>query len=133
MPLRRFCIRRYIVYEDPTLDSCCSGRSNFWPVEVARSVYLFCLSFQSDKLVLPGSRRNIIGLLAFTLNIPPAKNSCGHFTFMPCRKSASLCVQSTDQEISPGRNAIYAHAQDFPVSDELLLANLKAFVPQPLK
>jgi hypothetical protein len=27
-------------------------------------------------------------------------------------------VQSTDQEKSPARNAIYAHAQDFAVSDD---------------
>jgi hypothetical protein len=36
----------------------------------------------------------------------------------------------------PGENpcweSIYAHAQDFAVSDELLLTILKAFVPQPL-
>jgi hypothetical protein len=29
-------------------------------------------------------------------------------------------------------NAIYAHAQDFPAGDELLLAILKAFIPHPL-
>jgi hypothetical protein len=29
-------------------------------------------------------------------------------------------------------NAIYAHAQDFAAGDELLLAILKAFIPQPL-
>jgi hypothetical protein len=33
---------------------------------------------------------------------------------------------------NPARNATYAHAQDFAASDELLLAILKAFVPQPL-
>jgi hypothetical protein len=27
---------------------------------------------------------------------------------------------------------MYAHAQDFAASDELLLAILKAFIPQPL-
>jgi hypothetical protein len=35
------------------------------------------------------------------------------------------------QEKIPARN-IYAHAQDFSASDELLLAILKAFIPQPL-
>jgi hypothetical protein len=30
------------------------------------------------------------------------------------------------------RNAIYAHAQDFSAGDELLLAILKAFIPQEL-
>jgi hypothetical protein len=29
-------------------------------------------------------------------------------------------------------NAIYAHAQDFWAGNELLLAILKAFIPQPL-
>jgi hypothetical protein len=32
----------------------------------------------------------------------------------------------------PGRHSIYAHAQDFAMSDELLLAMPKAFVPQQL-
>jgi hypothetical protein len=32
----------------------------------------------------------------------------------------------------PASNAIYAHAQDFSASDELLLAILKAFIPLPL-
>jgi hypothetical protein len=36
------------------------------------------------------------------------------------------------QEKIPARNAINAHAQDFAASDELLLAILKAFIPQPL-
>jgi hypothetical protein len=39
---------------------------------------------------------------------------------------------STGQEKVPATNSIYAHAQDFTVSDELLLAILKAFIPQPL-
>jgi hypothetical protein len=37
---------------------------------------------------------------------------------------------SAYQEKIPARNAIYAHAQDFAASDELLLAILKAFIPQ---
>jgi hypothetical protein len=41
-------------------------------------------------------------------------------------------VLSAYQEKIPARNAIYAHAQDFAASDELLLAILKAFIPQPL-
>jgi hypothetical protein len=41
-------------------------------------------------------------------------------------------VLSAYQEKIPARNAIYAHAQDFEASDELLLAILKAFIPQPL-
>jgi hypothetical protein len=32
----------------------------------------------------------------------------------------------------PARNAIYAQTQDFSAGDELLLAILKAFIPQPL-
>jgi hypothetical protein len=43
-----------------------------------------------------------------------------------------LEILSAYQEKIPARNAIYAHAQDFAMSDELLLANLKAFIPQPL-
>jgi hypothetical protein len=39
---------------------------------------------------------------------------------------------SAYQEKIPAWNAIYARAQDFAVSDELLLAILKAFIPQPL-
>jgi hypothetical protein len=46
--------------------------------------------------------------------------------------SMNLCVQSADQEIIPASNAIYAHAQDFSAGDELLLAIMKAFIPQPL-
>jgi hypothetical protein len=45
---------------------------------------------------------------------------------------AQLCVLSEYQEKIPARNAIYAHAQDFSAGDELLLAILKAFIPQPL-
>jgi hypothetical protein len=41
-------------------------------------------------------------------------------------------VLSTYQKKIPARNAIYAHAQDFAAGDELLLAILKAFIPQPL-
>jgi hypothetical protein len=41
-------------------------------------------------------------------------------------------VLSAYQEKIPSRNAIYAHAQDFAASDELLLAILKAFFPQLL-
>jgi hypothetical protein len=41
-------------------------------------------------------------------------------------------VLSAYQEKIPARNAIYAHAQDFSAGDELLLAILKAFIPQPL-
>jgi hypothetical protein len=44
----------------------------------------------------------------------------------------ALIKQSTDQEKIPSRNSIYAHEQDFTMSDELLLAILKAFVPQQL-
>jgi hypothetical protein len=44
----------------------------------------------------------------------------------------SLYLQSAYEEKIPARNAIYAHAQDFAASDELLLAILKAFIPQPL-
>jgi hypothetical protein len=39
---------------------------------------------------------------------------------------------SAYQEKIPARNAIYAHAQDFAASDELLVAILKAFILQPL-
>jgi hypothetical protein len=39
-------------------------------------------------------------------------------------------VLSTYQKKIPARNAIYA--QDFSAGDELLLAILKAFIPQPL-
>jgi hypothetical protein len=41
-------------------------------------------------------------------------------------------VLSAYQEKIPARNAIYAHAQDFAASDELLLAILKVFIPLPL-
>jgi hypothetical protein len=41
-------------------------------------------------------------------------------------------ILSAYQEKIPASNAIYAHAQVFAVSDELLLAILKAFIPQPL-
>jgi hypothetical protein len=41
-------------------------------------------------------------------------------------------VQSAYREKIPARKAIYAHAQDFSAGDVLLLAILKAFIPQPL-
>jgi hypothetical protein len=44
----------------------------------------------------------------------------------------SYTVLSAYREKIPARNAIYAHAQDFSASDELVLAILKAFIPQPL-
>jgi hypothetical protein len=44
----------------------------------------------------------------------------------------ALTLLSAYQEKIPARNEIYAHAQDFASSDELLLAILKAFIPQPL-
>jgi hypothetical protein len=54
------------------------------------------------------------------------------------RRRVTACPQtepellSAYQEKIPARNAIYAHAQDFLAGDELLLAILKAFIPQPL-
>jgi hypothetical protein len=39
-------------------------------------------------------------------------------------------VQSTNHKKIPARNFIYVHAQHYAMSDELLLAILKAFVPQ---
>jgi ABC-type ATPase with predicted acetyltransferase domain len=45
------------------------------------------------------------------------------------RKSGLTKVLSAYQEKIPARNAIYAHAQDFSASDELLLAILKTFMP----
>jgi hypothetical protein len=47
---------------------------------------------------------------------------------MECKKNSLF----TGHEKIPARNSIYAHAQDFAVSDELLLAILKAFLLQPL-
>jgi hypothetical protein len=38
---------------------------------------------------------------------------------------------SAYQEKLPVRNAIHAHAQDFSAGNELLLAILKEFIPQP--
>jgi hypothetical protein len=43
-----------------------------------------------------------------------------------------LQILSAQQEKICARNAIYAHAQNLAASDELLLAILKAFFPQPL-
>jgi len=37
---------------------------------------------------------------------------------------------STDHEKIAARNSIYAHAQDFAISDELLLVIVKAFISQ---
>jgi hypothetical protein len=48
------------------------------------------------------------------------------------RQSTSTRVLSAYQEKIPSRNAIYAHVQDFSAGDELLLAILKAFIPQPV-
>jgi hypothetical protein len=45
---------------------------------------------------------------------------------------STICVLSAYQEKIAARNAIYAHAQDFAASDELLLAILKEFIPQPV-
>jgi hypothetical protein len=50
----------------------------------------------------------------------------------PLTFSDQRYVLSAYKEKIPARNAIYAHAQDFAASDELLLAILKAFIPQPL-
>jgi hypothetical protein len=44
----------------------------------------------------------------------------------------SISVLFAYQEKISARNAIYAHAQDFSAGDELLLAILKAFIPQQL-
>jgi hypothetical protein len=41
-----------------------------------------------------------------------------------------LNLQSTDHEKIPARNSIYAHKQGSAMSDNFLLAILKAFVPQ---
>jgi hypothetical protein len=54
----------------------------------------------------------------------------------PSRRSAldvmTKRILSAYQEKIPARNATYAHAQDFSAGDELLLAILKAFIPQSL-
>jgi hypothetical protein len=41
-------------------------------------------------------------------------------------------VLSAYQDKIPARYVVYAHAQDIAASDELLLAIMKAFIPQPL-
>jgi hypothetical protein len=41
-------------------------------------------------------------------------------------------VLSAYQEKIPPRNAVYAHTQGFSAGNKLLLAILKAFIPQPL-
>jgi hypothetical protein len=41
-----------------------------------------------------------------------------------------IMMYSPDHEKIPARNSIYAHAWNFAMSDELLLAILKAFIPQ---
>jgi hypothetical protein len=57
---------------------------------------------------------------------------CSHYCyFVHCVDARRCKVQSAHQEKIPARNAMYAHAQDFAASDELLLAILKAFIPQP--
>jgi hypothetical protein len=43
----------------------------------------------------------------------------------------SVLLSAYEEKI-PAKNAIYAHAQVFAASDELLLAILKTFIPQPL-
>jgi hypothetical protein len=43
-----------------------------------------------------------------------------------------LDIESAHQEKIPARNAMYAQEQDFAASDDLLLAILKAFIPQLL-
>jgi hypothetical protein len=64
------------------------------------------------------------------------KNSAGRcFLALESNGKTILCrgkekVLSAYQEKIPARNAIYAHAQDFSARDELLLAILKAFIPQ---
>jgi hypothetical protein len=54
------------------------------------------------------------------------------YTAAQQNRSDKMYLLSTGQEKISARKSIYAHAQDFEVSDELLLAILKAFVPQPL-
>jgi hypothetical protein len=46
--------------------------------------------------------------------------------------SSKRYLLSAYQEKIPAGNAIYAHAQDYLADDELLLAILKAIIPQPL-
>jgi hypothetical protein len=48
------------------------------------------------------------------------------------KEKLSIKLLSAYQEKIPARNAIYAHAQDFEASNELLLSILKAFITQPL-
>jgi hypothetical protein len=54
-----------------------------------------------------------------------------HFTWQYNPEDSSELLSAYQEKI-PARNSIYAHAQDFATSDELLLAILKAFIPQPL-
>jgi hypothetical protein len=67
-----------------------------------------------------------------------------HKQWFNCRRSGAssdnltlYCDQSinqlpTDHDIIPSRNSVYAHAQDFATSNELLLAILKVSVPSQM-
>jgi hypothetical protein len=66
-------------------------------------------------------------------NSQSISTSCSpHTQATGCAHQSAVQVLSAYQEKIPAWNAIYAHAQDFSASDELLLAILKAFIPQPL-
>jgi hypothetical protein len=65
-------------------------------------------------------------LLVLTRPILCLFPGAGHQEILNC------VVLSAYQEKIPATNAIYEHAQDFLAGDEMLLAILKAFIPQPL-
>jgi hypothetical protein len=67
-------------------------------------------------------------LVQISLFYPSVSSSVFPVLIIPPR----LFILSAYQEKIPAGNAIYAHAQDFAASDELLLAILKAFIPLPL-
>jgi hypothetical protein len=60
------------------------------------------------------------------------KENLFNYQHYPLKFFTACVILSAYQEKLPARNAIYAHAQDFAASDELLLAILKAFISQPL-
>jgi hypothetical protein len=74
----------------------------------------------------------IVKQTAFSLYYYLIDPSYSDLLWWRCCESWRIPLLSAYQEKVLASNAIYAHAQDFAASDELLLAILKAFIPQQL-
>jgi hypothetical protein len=86
----------------------------------------------NDRVMSEGIKKSAVTDFIITFRRLPGERERKTYITVETSGLHESWVLSAYQEKIPARNTIYAHAQDFSAGDELLLAILKAFIPQSL-